>query len=68
MKNEEVHTFLNDIRPKVNVLARLEFDHAYFDVAVQHISHYAMGTLPFHGFKYLLLFIIVIYLYKDIWS
>ena len=39
-----VHTFPKGISPKVNVLAQLEFELTYYDVAVQHISHYAMST------------------------
>ena len=34
-----VYTFLLDIGPKVNVIARLEFELASNDIAVQHISH-----------------------------
>ena len=29
------------ICPKVNVIARLAFELTYYDVAVQHVSHYA---------------------------
>ena len=29
---------------KINAIARLEFELADYDVAVQHISHYAMQT------------------------
>ena len=35
-----VHTFLNVINPKVNVIARLEFELADFDVVVLNFSHY----------------------------
>ena len=28
----------------MNVLAWLEFELAYYNVAVQYVSHYAMGT------------------------
>ena len=42
-----VHTFPKGISPKVNVIVQLEFELAYYDVAVQHVSHYAMG-LAFH--------------------
>ena len=44
---EGVHTFLKGICPKVNVIARLEFELAYYDVAVQLFSYNSMGTLPF---------------------
>ena len=29
---------------KVGVIAWLEFELAYYDVAVQHVNHYATGT------------------------
>ena len=40
------HTFPKSISPKVNVIARLEFELSNYYVAVQHISHYATVTLP----------------------
>ena len=39
-------TFPNGIQPKLNVNAQLEFGLAYYDVGVQHVSHYARGTAP----------------------
>ena len=39
-------SFPQDIRSKVNIIAGLEFELAYKDIAVQHVSHYATGTLP----------------------
>ena len=30
---------------KVNVIAQLEFKLANYEVRVQHVNHYAMGTL-----------------------
>ena len=42
-----VHAFPRDISSKVNVIPRLEFDLAYYDVGVQHISNYTMGDSPF---------------------
>ena len=38
------YTFPKGISLKVNVIARLMFEPAYYDVAVQHISHYAVRT------------------------
>ena len=38
--------FLKVFSPNVNLTARLEFELAYYDSAVQYISHYATGTLP----------------------
>ena len=40
-----VLNFPKDIYPKVNVIARLGFEHTYYDVAVQHVSHYAMLSI-----------------------
>ena len=52
----------------MNVIVWLEFKFAYYDVAVQHVSYYAMGTLPLaqgtHLVKslqlYTILFILII--------
>ena len=35
-----VHTFPKGICPKVNVIARLEYELAYYDSAVQRFNHY----------------------------
>ena len=35
-----IHTFPKSISPKTNVMARLEFELAYFEATVQHFSHY----------------------------
>ena len=43
--DEGIHTFFKGISPKVNVIARLEFELAYYDIIVQHVSHYATGDL-----------------------
>ena len=37
--------FSNDISPKGNVIARLEFELVYFVEAVQHFSHYATRSI-----------------------
>ena len=42
-ENMEVHTFLKNISPKVNVIALVEFELFYYDVAVQHFT---IVTLP----------------------
>ena len=42
--NKEFHPFSKVIISKVNVIAWLEFELAYFKAIVQHFSHYAMGT------------------------
>ena len=36
-----IRNFREGIRPKVNVIACLEIELVYYDVAVQHINHYA---------------------------
>ena len=41
---KEVHTFPKIIILKVNVIAQLECEPTYFEVAVKHVSHYTMGT------------------------
>ena len=38
--------------PKVNVMARLEFELAYYDVVVQYVNHDGTGTRsPHPGIK-----------------
>ena len=37
--------FLPFLSLKVKVIARLEFELAYYDVAVQNVSHYTMGLI-----------------------
>ena len=41
-----IHTFPKGICLKVNVIARLEFELAYYDSAVLSFNHYTMGTPP----------------------
>ena len=41
-----VHTFPNGICPKVNVIARLEYELAYYDSAVHRFNHYTTKTPP----------------------
>ena len=38
-----VHSISESIIPKLNVIARLEFEFAYYDVIAQHFNPYAMG-------------------------
>ena len=45
-KKEESY-LSNGVRPKVNSIARLEFELAYHDVKEQHVSHNDTGTLPY---------------------
>ena len=44
-RDKEVHAFPKSITLKVNLIARLEFELTYYNVAVQHISNYATSTL-----------------------
>ena len=39
-ENKGVHTFPKGICPKVNVIARLEYELAYYDSAVHRFNHY----------------------------
>ena len=39
-----VHTFPKDISWKVNVIAQLEFELAYYNSTVQQFNHYTAGT------------------------
>ena len=44
--NKGVYTIPKGINPKMNVIAWLEFELAYFKASIQHFSHYTMGTSP----------------------
>ena len=39
-----IHIFPKSIRPKVNIIARLESELTYRDFAVQYVSYYATAT------------------------
>ena len=39
-EDKEVHTFLESICPKRNVIARLEYELAYYNSAVHRFNHY----------------------------
>ena len=43
-EDKEVHIFPKGIYPKVNIIARLEFELAYYDVAVQCFNNYTKRT------------------------
>ena len=43
-ENKGVHTFPKGICPKVNVIARLEYELAYYDSAVHRFKHYTTRT------------------------
>ena len=40
MQDKGFHTFPKGISPKVNIMAWLEFELAYYNYAVQHFNHY----------------------------
>ena len=46
--DKSVLTFLKNICPKVQIIARLLIELAYRDVAVKHVSHHTTGTTQFH--------------------
>ena len=48
-RDKGVHAFPKGICMKVNVIVWLKSEITYHDVWVQHISHYAMRTLPTTG-------------------
>ena len=43
-ENKTVHTFPKGFSLEVNVIARLELEPAYYNFAVQHVSHCATET------------------------
>ena len=47
-EDKGVHTFPKGICPKVNVVARLEYELAYYDSAVHRFNHYPTRTPLFH--------------------
>ena len=44
--DEGVYTFPKGICSKVNVIARLEFELAFYDSAIQRFNHCTTRTLP----------------------
>ena len=42
--DELVYTFVKGISPKVNVITRLEFELANYDVVPRHVNHYITRT------------------------
>ena len=45
-EDKGIYTFPNGICPKVNVIARLEYELAYYDFAVHRFNHYTTRTPP----------------------
>ena len=52
LEDKGVHTFPKGICPKVNIIARLEFELAYYDSVVQRFNHYATRTPPSHTIRW----------------
>ena len=50
-EDKGVHTFPKGICPKVNVIARLKYELAYYDSAVHRFNHYTTRTPPSFVFK-----------------
>ena len=48
-EDKGVHTFPKGICPRVNVIARLEYELAYYDSAVHGFNHYTKTTPPFYN-------------------
>ena len=51
-----VHTFPKGISPKENKIGQLVFEEALY-VALRHVGHYTMGTLP--NFEYIYIYIYI---------
>ena len=51
-----IQYFLKGISPKVNVVVQLEFELAFYDTRVQHISHYVMETSSLINFSFVIFF------------
>ena len=51
-----IHNFPKSISPKGDIITQMEFELAYYDVAVQYVSHYITATplniLTTNNFKY----------------
>ena len=48
-EDKGVHTFPKGICPKLNVIARLEYELAYYDSAVHRFNHYTTRTHPIYS-------------------
>ena len=46
LRDKGVRTFFKGINLKVIVIARLELELTYYDIVLQHVSHYATGISP----------------------
>ena len=64
-EDKGVHTFPMEICPKVNVIARLEYELAYYDSAVDRFNHYTTRTPPTTGLEKVIS--LVLFNYDFIW-
>ena len=46
MGDKNVHSFAKSVSPKVNIIALLEFELAYYDVASQALQPISHGVSP----------------------
>ena len=53
LEDKEFHTFPKGICPKVNVIARLEFELAICDSEVQRLNHYTTGFIACQHISYI---------------
>ena len=65
MEDKEFRAFPKAISLKVNILARLEFEHVYYDFSVQLVSHNATEALSFFTLS-IWIFCKVLYISEDI--
>ena len=55
-----VHVFPNGISPKMYAIGRQEFELDYYNVAVQHVSHYITeNPVPIAGYIYIYIYIYI---------
>ena len=52
-----IHTYSKDIRPKVNIFARPEFELADSDISVQHVNPYPCGLTCWIIYIYIYIYI-----------
>ena len=51
--DKEIHSFSNGLCPKVNVMAQMKYELAYYDIAVQYVSHSTTGPPPVFYYYFL---------------
>ena len=55
-----VHTFPKSIYPKVNVIARLEYELAYYDSSAHCFNHYTTRTPPCYHKAYYKIYMFIL--------